>query len=87
MTLLQLRIEVPDQLDKEAQAAGLLTAQSISKLLREAVRRQAGERLLAAAARATRSGSRPLSMQVIQKEVDAVRAARKKRVAHSKSGS
>ena len=83
MTLLQLKIELPDQLAREAQAAGLLTARSISKLLREAVRRQAGERLLAAAARATRARSRPLSMQMIQKEVVAVRAARRKRIAHT----
>lgn len=77
MTLLQLKVEVPDRLAREAQAAGLLNAQAISKLLREAVRRRAGERLLAGAARATRTGSRPLSMRSIQKEVDAVRAARK----------
>lgn len=86
MTLLQLKVEVPDQLAREAQEAGLLTAQSISKLLRDAMRRRAGERLLAGAARASRAGSRPLSMRAIQKEVDAVRAARKARQATAKSG-
>jgi hypothetical protein len=84
MTLLQLRVEVPDQLAKEAQAAGLLTPQSISKLLRDAVRRRAGERLMAAAVRASRAGSRPMSMRAIQEEVDAVRAARKARAAAAK---
>lgn len=86
MTLLQLKVEVPDQLAREAQAAGLLTAQSISKLLRDAVRRRAGARLMAAAARASRAGSRPLSMRAIQKEVDAARAARKARQSIAKSG-
>jgi hypothetical protein len=86
MTLLQLKVEVPEQLAREAQAAGLLTARSIAKLLREAMRRQAGERLLAGAARAARAGSRPLSMRSIQKEVDAVRAVRKSRAAGSHAG-
>jgi len=50
------------------------------------MRRRAGERLLVGAARASRAGSRPLSMRSIQKEVDAVRAARKARKATAKSG-
>ncbi len=79
MTTLQLKVELPDQLAKEAQDAGLLTSQSISRLLKDAVRRAAGERLLAGARRASRSGSRPLSMRAIQREVDAVRKARKAR--------
>jgi len=79
MPTLQLKVELPDQLAQEAQDAGLLTSQSISKLLADAVRRAAGERLLAGAQRATRAGSRPLSMAAIQREVDAVRAARKTR--------
>lgn len=79
MTTLQLKVELPDQLAKEAQDAGLLTSQSISRLLKDAVRRAAGERLLAGAKRATRAGSRPMSMRAIQREVDAVRKARKAR--------
>lgn len=79
MTTLQLKVELPEQLAKEAQDAGLLTSQSISRLLKDAVRRAAGERLLAGAQRATRAGSRPLSMRAIQREVDTVRKARKAR--------
>jgi hypothetical protein len=77
MTLLQLKVKVPDDLAREAEAAGLLTPKSLSNLLREAMRRQAGERLLAGVTRAKRAGSRPLSMRALQKEVKAVRAARK----------
>ena len=80
MTRLQLDVNVPDGLAREARAAGLLTSQSISRLLRAAVRQRAGQRLLAAATRAQRAGSRPLSMQAIQREVDAVRTSSKKTV-------
>ncbi len=79
MTTLQLKVELPDQLAREAQDAGLLTSHSISRLLKEAVRRAAGERLLAGARRAARSGGRPLSMRAIQQEVNAVRKAGKAR--------
>lgn len=86
MTLLELKVEVPDRLAQEARAAGLLTPRAISRLLREAVRRQAGERLLAGVARAALAGSRPLSMRTIQREVGAVRAARRSRTQPGKRG-
>jgi hypothetical protein len=76
MTLLQLTLEVPDRLAREAQAAGLLSNRALTRLLREAVRREAGDRLLTGVERAARAGSRPLSMRALQREVDAVRAAR-----------
>lgn len=77
MTTLKLKVELPEQLAKAARDAGLPTSQSICRLLKDAVRRAAGARLLAGAQRATRGGSRPMSMRTIQHEVDAGRKARK----------
>jgi len=44
-------------------------------MLKDAMRRRAGQALLAGAARATLSGSKPMSMKEIRAEVNAVRPA------------
>ena len=77
MTTLQLRLEVPERLAKEAEAAGLLTARSLSRMLADAVRRAAAGRLLDGARRASRLAGRPMSFRTIQAEVIAVRRSRK----------
>jgi hypothetical protein len=77
MTTLEVKLDLPESLAKEAQQAGLLTSKAIERLLRDAMRRRAAQSLLAGAARATRAGNKPLSMEEIQVEVDAVRRARK----------
>ena len=77
MTTLEVKLDLPDRLAREAQAAGLLTPQALARLLRDAMRRQAAQTLLAGAARASRAGSEPLSMDEIQTEVNAVRRSRK----------
>ena len=79
MTNLELKLNLPDRLAREAQAAGLLTPEALAQLLKDAMRRRAGQSLLAGAARATQSGSKPMSMKEIQAEVNSVRRARKSR--------
>jgi hypothetical protein len=79
MTTLELKLNLPDRLAREAQAAGLLTPEALAQLLKDAMRRRAGEALLAGAARATQAGSKPMSMKEIQAQVAAVRRARKPR--------
>ena len=79
MTTLELKLNLPDRLAREAQAAGLLTPEALAHLLKDAMRRRAGQTLLAGAARATAAGSKPMSMKEIQAEVAAVRRARKPR--------
>lgn len=78
MTTLEVKLDLPDRLAREAQAAGLLTPKALSQLLKDAMRRRAGQTLLAGAARASASGSKPLSMKDIQAEVNSVRQARRK---------
>ena len=80
MTTMELKLNLPDRLAREAQAAGLLTPEALSDLLKDAMRRRAAQALLTGAARASASGSKPLSMDEIQAEVRAVRRTRKSSV-------
>ena len=77
MTTLEMKLNLPDRLAREAQASGLLTSASISKLLKDAMRRRAAQALLAGARRAARRGSRPMTLKAIQAEVNVVRRSRK----------
>lgn len=76
MTTLEFKLDLPDRLAREVQAAGLLTQKALRELLTDAVRRRAGMALLAGAEKAARSG-KPLSMKQIDAEVKSVRRARK----------
>lgn len=79
MTTLEVTLDLPDRLAREAQAAGLLTPRALARLLRQAMQRRAAQALLAGAARATAGGSKVLSMKEIQAEVAAVRRVRRAR--------
>jgi len=81
MTTLELKLNLPDRLAREAQAAGLLTPEALSGLLKDAMRRRAAQTLLAGAARATKAGSKRLTMNELQVEVNAARKARRGSVA------
>ena len=76
MTTLEVKLNLSDRLAREAQAAGLLTPQALAQLLKDAMRKQAAQALLDGAARATEAGTRPMPMDEIQAEVNAVRRAR-----------
>jgi hypothetical protein len=78
MTTLKLKLELPDRLVRDAKSAGLLTQESIARLLKDAVRLRAGKMLIEAANQAARAGGEPPSMEEIVADVKAVRAARKK---------
>ena len=73
MTRFELQLDLPDQLARDAQAAGLLTPKALRALLRDAMQRRAAQELLAGAQRASKAGSQALSMRQIQAEVKAVR--------------
>ena len=42
MTTLELKLNLPDRLAREAQAAGLLTPEALAQMLKDAMRRRAG---------------------------------------------
>ncbi len=77
MTTLQLTLELPDNLADAANQAGLLKPEALERLLRDAVRRQAGAELLAIADELTAANIPPMTLEEIQAEVDAVRAERR----------
>jgi hypothetical protein len=74
-----LTIDLPDNIAKQAQDAGLLTPEALAQLLKDAVRRQAGRRLLDAAQRIQAAGIPPMSDEEIVAEVKAIRAERRAR--------
>ena len=70
------QIELPDTTAQAARAAGLLTPQALDRLLNEALRkREAANSLLSIAQRAEAADIAPMSMQEINAEVKAARAA------------
>jgi len=76
-----LTIDLPDNLAKEAKDAGLLTPDALAQLLRDAMRRRAGRRLLEVAKHVQAAGIPPMSDEDIIAEVKAVRAERRARQA------
>lgn len=77
MTTLELKLTLPDQLAREAQRAGLLNEQAVERLIEEAVRREAGKKLLDAMQRLRAANVPALTEEEIAAEVKALRAARK----------
>jgi hypothetical protein len=81
MTTLEIKLSLPDRFAKKAKKAGLLNAAAIEGLLREAIRKRALDRFLRSAEGVVAAGIPPMSEDEIQSEVDAVRRARRKRLA------
>ena len=75
-----IQIDLPDATAQAAREAGLLTPEALERLLNEALRRkQAADSLLSIADRVAAAGFEPMSMEEINAEVKAARAARKQR--------
>ncbi len=74
-----LEISLPDSLAKEAKAAGLLAPDVLERMLREAVRQRAADRLRDAMERMAQADVPPMTEAEIQVEIDAVRAERRAR--------
>jgi hypothetical protein len=77
MTKIDLSLDLPDRVAREAKEAGLLSARAVAQLLRAEIRRRAASRLNAGAERASAKGSKPLSMAELQNEIDAARKERR----------
>ncbi len=77
MTTLEVKLNLPDSLAKEAQQAGLLTSEAIERMLREAVRSRRIARLAEARRNIAAAGVAPLTMEEIQAEIEADRAERR----------
>ena len=82
MTTLELKLDLPDRLAKDAAQMGLLEPDSLQTLLREAVRNRRIAQLTVARQRVAEAGIPPMSLEEIQEEVDAYRAERQTRAAN-----
>ena len=76
MTTLEVKLNLPDRIAREAQARGLLTSTGIERLIEEAVERNAGQLLLDSMRRLHEANIPPLIEDEIAAEVKAVRAER-----------
>lgn len=74
MTTLQVKLELPDPLAAEAQAAGLLTPEQLERMLREALRARRAEKLAAAREVLAANPLPPMTPEEIQAEIDTYRA-------------
>ena len=74
MTTVQVKLELPDPLAKEAQAAGLLAPEQLVRMLREALRAKRVEKLAAAREVLAANPLPPMTTEEIQTEIDAYRA-------------
>jgi post-segregation antitoxin (ccd killing protein) len=75
----ELLVKLPDDLAQRARNAGLLTDGAIQLLLEDAVRREAGRRLLQVAERLHAVGVEPMNEEEVVDEVKTARAERRAR--------
>jgi hypothetical protein len=71
---LDIRLNLPDSVAREAEAHGLLKPESLEFLVREALRRQRIDRLFEAADRLAAVPLPPLTEAEVEAEVQAVRS-------------
>lgn len=74
MTELELKLSLPDQLADQAKAAGLLTSESIERLVRDAIRKAAAQRLLEYGRRLREPDGIDITPAELEAELKAVRA-------------
>lgn len=72
-----IQIELPEATAQAAKAAGLLTSQAIERLLSEAIRNRALERLDTAREKLTADSLPPMTGDEIQAEIEAYRAEKR----------
>ena len=77
MRTLELTLQLPDQLAREAEATGLLKPEAIELLLREEIRRRQADGLFEAADRLASLDLPPLTGAEVEAEIEAVRRERR----------
>ncbi len=74
MTTLEVKLDLPESLAKEAQQAGLLAPDELERMVREALRVRRVERLSKAREKLATDPLPPMTPEEIQAEIDAYRA-------------
>ncbi len=75
----KIQIDLPEATAEAARKAGLLTSEALERLLVDAIKRHAGQRLVEVARKIRDAGIEPMTMAEIDEEVKAVRAERRER--------
>jgi hypothetical protein len=78
-TIMQITLDLPDDVALRANDAGLLTVESVQRLLEEAIRRAAGDKLLSMADKLQAANIAPISEAALDDLIHAVRVERKAR--------
>lgn len=73
----ELKLILPNNLVREAEASGLLTPEAIETLLREEIRRRRVEQLFSAADRLANLDLPTLTESEVEAEIEAVRRSRR----------
>ncbi len=74
MTTLEVKLNLPDSLAREAQQAGLLAPEELERLVREALRARRVDRLTGVRETLAANPLPPMTPEEIQAEIDAYRA-------------
>jgi len=74
MTELELKLSLPDRIASQAKAAGLLTSEAIERLVRQAIRKAAAERLIEFGKGLREPGGIEITEAELETELKAVRA-------------
>ena len=74
MTELELKLSLPDRIASQAKAAGLLTSEAIERLVRQAIRKAAAERLIDFGVHLREPGGTEITEAELETELKAVRA-------------
>ena len=74
---LEIRLNLPDNIAREAEASGLLEPESLEGLVREELRKRRIDRLFEAADRLAAAPLPPLTDSEVEAEIQAVRAERR----------
>lgn len=77
MNSVEIKLDLPESLAREAEASGLLTPQSIEALLRAELRRRRANQLFEAADRLAALAEPPLTEAEIEVEIQAARRERR----------
>ena len=80
----ELKLDLPVGLAHEAEANGLLTPESIQRLLQAEIRRRRREALFQAADRLAAIDAPPLTESEVETEIQAARSERRSRFASSR---
>ena len=77
MSSVELKLDLPDSLVREAEASGLLTSESLASLLRAEIRRRRVNRLFEAADRLAQVDTPQLTEAEIEAEIEVARRERR----------